>query len=97
MRIQAEFGQIAFQLGMAMRHFFPMRIDAHIRILAHIGHIRAYMREYLLLAHFAAPAWPSLVAIQSPCCDTVVLESPKVAWRTSTSSWVRKELLIRSL
>ena len=39
---------------------FPMRIDVHIRILAHICDIRACMRKYLLLAHFPAPAWPSL-------------------------------------
>ena len=47
-----------YLLGMAMRHFFQKHIDAHIRIF---GHIRAYMRENLLLAHFPAPTWPSLV------------------------------------
>ena len=48
---------------LVMRHFFPMRIDVHIRILAHICNIRSYMRKYLLLAHFPAPARPSLIGM----------------------------------
>ena len=39
-----------------MRHFF---FDARIRILAHLFGMRAC----LLLAHFPALTWPSLVAI----------------------------------
>ena len=42
---------------MAMSHFFPMRIDAHIHIFPHI------LRKYLLLAHFPAPAWPFAIPI----------------------------------
>ena len=41
-------------------HFFPMRIGPHIRIYPHI---RSYMRKYLLLAQFGAPAWPSLITV----------------------------------
>ena len=37
-----------YQLGIAMRHFILMHIDT--------------MLEYLLLAHFPAPAWPSLIS-----------------------------------
>ena len=40
-----------------------MRIGPHIRIYVHIC---AYMREYLLLAQFGAPAWPSLILTTQP-------------------------------
>ena len=48
-----------YLLGLAMRPFFPMRIDAHWRILAHIC---IYSRIYSVRA-FGATAWPTLISI----------------------------------
>ena len=50
---------VARVVGLAMRPFLAMRIDAHIRIFH--AHIRAYMRKYIVLAQFGTTSWPALV------------------------------------
>ena len=52
-----ECSKSGFAQGLAMRHFFPMRIILHIRIFRTYAEIRAYVRESIVLAHLGATAW----------------------------------------
>ena len=53
-----QLAHTVYPLGMAMRIYLPMRIDADIRIIRHMSDIARYMR---ILMRISASAWPSLV------------------------------------
>ena len=48
-------------LGMAMRIYLPMRIDADICFIRHISDIARYMRLIFRKSILSASAWPSLI------------------------------------
>ena len=50
-----------FILGLAMRIYLPMRIDADIRIIRHMSDIARYMRLIFWIG--MASAWPSVIHI----------------------------------
>ena len=59
------------RLGMAMRIYLPMRIDADIRIIRHMSDIARYMRRIFRIGILSASAWPSLIStISTPPCHT---------------------------